>query len=67
MTNLYVTVPLDAGTLRKAEEREWRERQAGSCVVSVTRTSAAQLRREAFWREIEQKQQRRVTPFRPEG
>ena len=62
MTDLYVT--LDPTSLRAAEEREWREQQAGSCVVSVTRTSAEQLRREAFWRAVEAKRRDVVTPFR---
>ncbi len=61
MTDLYVI--LDPVSIRDAEERDYRERQAGSSVVSITRTSAEQLRREAFWRAVEQPRQR-VTPFR---
>jgi hypothetical protein len=63
-TDLYVT--LDPASVRAAEEREWREQLAGSSVVRVTRLSAEELRREAFWREVERQreQQRRVTPFR---
>ena len=55
-------VQLDPSSVRAAEEREWREARAASCVVSVTRISAEELRRQAFWQQIESRPDRRREP-----
>lgn len=46
-------VQLDPSSVRAAEEREWREQKAASAVLSVTRISAEELRRQAFWQRVE--------------
>lgn len=51
--DLYVE--FDPQSVKDAEEREEREHRAASKVVSVTRTSAEALEREAFWRAVDKK------------
>ena len=60
MKAMYVTV--DPASLRRAEDAAYREQQAGSCVLSVTRISAEELRRQAFWQQIESRPDRRREP-----
>lgn len=52
---LYVS--LDPASVKAAEDREYHEQLAGSCIVSVTRISAEELRQREFWRRVEAKQQ----------
>lgn len=52
--SLYVKP--DPQSIKDAEDREYLEQQAGSAILSVTRTGRAQLEAEAFWHYVERKQ-----------